>query len=339
MFFNNYYRILLGNHEVDDLLFDTDAIRSYGLFEQPAINAYKGMAGFFYRHLEGAIGMDGAMVEKTAGDEQPQTAEQLHQLWVIDNGDIEHAIIGHGTGGLAISMGVAHTDGHHPAVYRLVIHVQPHLVVLAVEYLQNNGHDEREGTGPEDTACLLPEVHDVGRRADVNTVQEIPMMFHALLVGKVYASQVYLAASVGCQPAYGLGIVRVGKSPVAGKIVQAAVGYYTQHHLLADATFFMHEAVDGIVQGRVSANDDDGFVAIADQHGSKTFYAVAVLTLHHVVVDAVCIKLPLQAFPPFTLALDSFFGAIENAPSRLFYCHIFNILLIFLSMVSVASIQ
>ena len=65
----NKSKCLIGDEEIDDLLFYRDAIASDRGSNQASVNTHQCMLGLFNHHLTSAIGMHTAMVKETTGDQ------------------------------------------------------------------------------------------------------------------------------------------------------------------------------------------------------------------------------------------------------------------------------
>ena len=130
-------RTSIWNQEVDDFLLNVDTESADGRFHQSAVNADQSFLGLVDKHFAAAEGVDTAVVEETSADEQPQAFYELDYFGLIDHGDIEHAIVGHGIGRLTVTGAGAYADGHHLAVDGIGVDAQFHLVLHAVEQ-----HDE-----------------------------------------------------------------------------------------------------------------------------------------------------------------------------------------------------
>ena len=206
--------------------------------------------------------MHGAVVEEAACEEQPQSLEELSSGRVVYHRDVEQSAVGHRAGCLSVAVSIAYADGHHRAVDLLIVHLQPHLVVMAVEEHEHQRREECQVTAAQHLASLSAQVHDVGGKADVHAVEEISADVPVVSAVVADAAQVNLPHSVTDEPVYGLRVVLLVEAPIAGEVVHHAVGYESQVYLLTDALLLVHEAVHGIVKCRVAAHDDDGRVAV-----------------------------------------------------------------------------
>ena len=81
--------------------------------------------------------MHAVVVQETPRDQQPDALDELYHLWVVDHRHVEHSVVGHGTGCLAVAGTLAHAYGHHAAVYDIAVDAQAHLIVHPMEE-----HDE-----------------------------------------------------------------------------------------------------------------------------------------------------------------------------------------------------
>ena len=112
------------------------------------------------------------------------------------------------------------------------------------------------------------------------------------------------------------------ETPETGEVVHDAIGYHAQCDTVAHSLLLCHQTVDGIVERRVATNDNDGLIAVADQHPHETFHTISRLALHKVILHLVLIKHLLDLLPTLTFVGDSCFRAIQDSPSCCFYCHV-----------------
>ena len=125
--------VLYRNEEVDNLLLDIDFERPDGCVEQSAVHSHHGVDGLVDEYFLCPVGVYGAMVEELAGEEQVESLDELRHLRVVDDGDVEHAIVGYGVGCLPVSACTADADGHHAALDTLGVDADVHLVLHALE--------------------------------------------------------------------------------------------------------------------------------------------------------------------------------------------------------------
>ena len=290
---------LAGYEEVNYLLLNADGERTYGGVHHAAVDAHHCMVGLQDFHLLRAIGMHGAVVEELASHEEIDALEELRHLWVVDHRDVELSVVGHGVGCLAVAEGVANADGHHLSLHLVGVDLQVHLVLQSLEDHQDEREEERQRARAEVVARLAAQVHDGCHESDVDAVQEVAAAMVALLADVANAAEVDLADAALLQPADGLLHVVLVELPEVRKVVHHAIGHHAQHNLLALLLVNLHEAVHGIVQCRVASHDDDGLIAVGDEHFHQAVYAARVLALHVVVVDALSLQAPLNLLPPF----------------------------------------
>ena len=132
-----------------------------------------------------------------------------------------------------------------------------------------------------------------------------------LLVVIVYAAHVDGPHAMFLEPVDGLFQIALLEVPIAGKVVDDTIGNDAQRNSVTHLFLFMHQAVYGIVQCRVTACHHDGFVAVMYQHGHQSFHAVQRLALHKVVQHLALVQHALKL-----LALLRFPSpwAIQDAP-------------------------
>ena len=165
-------------------------------------------------------------------------------------------------------------------------------------------------------ACLTAQVHNGCHQTHIHTVQEVAMTVLTFLIGIADTAEVYLAHTTLLQPGYGLLYLTLLEPPVMGKIVHHTIGNDTQRNLIARLLIYLHQAVDGIVQRRVAAGDDNCLISVVNHHLHQSLYAAGVLTLHEVVIHTAIAQRCLDTFPTLFRIIDNpTFRAIQDAPT------------------------
>ena len=103
-----------------------------------------------------------------------------------------------------------------------------------------------------------------------------------------------------------------------GKIIHHAIGNDPQRDLVPGLPVQLHQTVYGIIQCRVSTDDDDSLVAVVDEHSHQPFHTSGVFTLDKVIVHMILLESPFYLLPTLSVS-PSAFRAIENAPFVLIY--------------------
>ena len=152
-------------------------------------------------------------------------------------------------------------------------------------------------------------------------------------------TEIHLTDTMLDERVYRLLYLIVVDLPETCEIIHDTIRYHTQGDTLPHFFLLHHQTVHCIVQCRVTAHDDNGFIAIVYHHLHQAFHTLGGLTLHKVVGDATCIQLLLDLLPALTFVGNTSLRAINNAPFCHFYSHSSFILSIFSSIGSVASIQ
>ena len=100
----------------------------------------------------------------------------------------------------------------------------------------------------------------------------------------MHAPQIHLAHTVFDEPVNGLLNLTFLEVPVTRKVVQHAIGNHPQRDGLTLLTLHFHQTVHRIVEGRVTPHDDDGLVAVIDEHTREALHAVSGFALHKVIL-------------------------------------------------------
>lgn len=126
----------------DDIPFHRYPVAALGRPHEPSVDAHQGVLGLAHLHLVGAVGMDVAVVEEATREQKPDACEELGHLGVVDYGNVEQPVVGHGAGRLAVTWAAAHAHGHHLAAGALRVYAEVHLVLHAMEEQQQRRHEE-----------------------------------------------------------------------------------------------------------------------------------------------------------------------------------------------------
>ena len=209
---------------------------------------------------------------------------------MVNQRHIEHAIVRHSTGRLPVSRAATDAHGHDLAVDDVAVDADIHLIFHAMENHEENRYNERQRARPQQRASLSAKVHHIGNESYVDTIQEIAMALLPLLIGISDTSQVDAAHAALYQPVDSLLQIALSEIPVACKIVHFAIGNDTQCYLVTLLTIYLHQTIDGIVECGVAAHDNNGFVAIVDEHSNQSFdtgtrFALYEIILHIAVVE------------------------------------------------------
>ena len=145
---------------------------------------------------------------------------------------------------------------------------------------------------------LAAQVHDIGDKAHIDTIQEIANALIPFLVGISDATQVYLPNAALLEPSHRLPYVAIVKSPEMGKVVHQTIRYHSQSHLVTLLLVYLHQAIHGIIERRISANNHYRLIAIVDKHFHQTLY-----------------------FFPALAATPTASGTIKKSPFVLIHCH------------------
>ena len=112
-----------------------------------------------------------------------------------------------------------------------------------------------------------------------------------------------------------------------GKVIHRTIGDNTERDALAHLGVKLHQAVDGIVEGRVATGDDDSAVTVVDHHLDQSVHATSTLAVHVVIVYAMGTQHTLDDIPS-RLVAESVFGAIDDSPFVFVDCHFSTLLYI-----------
>lgn len=137
---------------------------------------------------------------------------------------------------------------------------------------------------------LPSQVHDGSDESDIDTVEEIATAFLPLLVHITDTTEVNLSDTTLLQRCHRLLDVTVAESPEVGKVVHQSVRNHAQCHLFSFFRIYLHQTVYGIIERRISTNDDNGLITIVDKHSDESFYALLILALHKVVIHALLLE-------------------------------------------------
>ena len=224
---------------------------------------------------------------------------------------------------LSIAGATTHTDGHHVTVNGVGIDLQVHLVVEAMKGHHHNRSKEGQGTRTQQRTGLTALVHNVGNETDVDTVQEIAPGIVACLILITHTAQIDLTYTVLYQPINGLLNLALLEVPITGKVVKHAIGNDAQGNCLAHLGTNLHQAVHGIAQCRIATHQDDGLIAVVDEHAHQTLHAVTRFTLHKVILHLAQVKCSLHLLPALAVSSYAFLRAVEYAPTIV--SHIYNL--------------
>lgn len=226
---------------------------------------------------------------------------------------IQQSIIRHGIWRLTITSRIAYTHRHHSASDDIRVDLDMHLVVETLEDHQNKREDERQRSGTEDMMGLATQIHNRSNESDVHTVEEIAQALLPFLVGVSDTSQVYLSHPAFLKPGHRLLYVTVIESPEAGKIIHQAIRNHSQRHFIALGSIHLHQAIDGIIERRISANNHYRLIAIIDKHLHQSLNALLVFALHEVVIHALLPEHLFYLFPALGTAPTAT-GTIQESP-------------------------
>ena len=93
-----------------------------------------------------------------------------------------------------------------------------------------------------------------------------------------------------------------------------AVGYDAKHWVFARWRRCRHNAANGVVKGRIAADNNDGGVTGTRHHGGQSFNRTCSLALHVVKVDAFFFKILAYLFPTLLCMGRALFRAVYDAP-------------------------
>ena len=159
------------------------------------------------------------------------------------------------------------------------------------------------------------QVHHIGHIAKVDAIDKIPAAGLAMPVLVAYAAHVDFPHATLLEPSHALLYLSFLEIPEVGEVIHHAVGDNAQGYLIARLPLGLHQAVDGIVEGTVSSNDDDGLVAVVDKHLHQARHTPAGLALDEVVGDALILQHPLHARPAVVgRSEQAGLWAIKDAP-------------------------
>ena len=139
-----------------------------------------------------------------------------------------------------------------------------------------------------------------------------------VLVRITDATEVYLTHTMLDKPVDGLLQIAFLEVPIAGKVVHHTIGYHTQRNLVAHLLLHPHQTVHGIVQCRVATSDDNGAIAVMDEHVDQTLHTVSRLALYEVVLHLAVVEHLLNLL---TLLAVMCLGTIQNAPPCIRFAH------------------
>lgn len=101
---------------------------------------------------------------------------------MIDQRDVEHAVVGYGTGGLSITWATTDAHGHYFAVDDVAVNLDMHLILHTVEDHKEDRHYESKSLGTQEGTSLTTKIHNVGNKANIDTVEEVTVTAFSLLV-------------------------------------------------------------------------------------------------------------------------------------------------------------
>ena len=122
------------------------------------------------------------------------------------------------------------------------------------------------------------------------------MALFAFLIGIAHATKVDGAYTILFQPTDSLVKIAFTKVPIACKIVHQTVGNESQGNGVAHLFLYFHQTVYRIIECRVTTGNDNGLVAVVNQHIYQAFYAACSLALHKVVIHTMLIECTLNTF-------------------------------------------
>ena len=169
------------------------------------------------------------------------------------------------------------------------------------------------------------QIHDGGDESDIDTVEEIATAFLPLLVHIADTTEVNLSDTTFFQRRHRLLDIAVAESPEVGKVVHQSVRNNTQCHIFSFFRIYLHQTVYGIIERRISTNDDNGLITIVDKHSDEPFYALLILALHKVVIHALLLEHLLYFFPALVTSPASS-RAIKQPPFILVYHCLFFVI-------------
>ena len=169
------------------------------------------------------------------------------------------------------------------------------------------------------------QVHDGGDESDIDTVEEIATAFLPLLVHIADTTEVNLSDTTFFQRRHRLLDIAVAEPPEVGKVVHQSVRNNTQCHLFSFFRIYLHQTVYGIIERRISTNNDNGLITIVDKHSDEPFYALLILALHKVVIHALLLEHLLYFFPALVTSPASS-RAIKQPPFILVYHCLFFVI-------------
>ena len=98
-----------------------------------SVEAERGVACVIDDNVPCTPHLDAAMAEKTTCKEQPQAMHHLRPLRRVDKRYVEHAVVGHGAGGLTVAVRRTYAHGHGGGGMLFATHAEVQVKVQALE--------------------------------------------------------------------------------------------------------------------------------------------------------------------------------------------------------------
>ena len=230
--------------------------------------------------------------------------------------NVELPVVGHCRGCLSKTVARTDAEGGDAAVVVLGTDGEVHPRRWAIEEEHESAAEfaQQAQAVPEGVVAAAQFDHR-GRKPHIDTIQETAMKDLAADGGEPHLAHIDPAGATAEEGIDGgFGVCRM-EVPIAGKVVDDAVGDDAQRGIVAACRRGADDAVEGIAQGRIATYDKEGAIAVLREHGGKAFHTPLPLTLHKVVGHAPQVEVRQDPPPASQCAPAAFGGAIYDAPA------------------------
>ena len=169
------------------------------------------------------------------------------------------------------------------------------------------------------------QVHDGSNQSYIDAVEEITSAFLPFLIRITDTSKVYLPDSSCFKRCHRFFNIAVAESPEMGEIIHQSIRNHTQRHLFTLLSIHLHQAIDGIIERRISAHNNYCLIAIVDKHLNQSLYAFLIFTLHKVIIYILCLEYLFYFFPAL-IASPAASRAVKQSPFILVYHCLFFVI-------------
>ena len=125
---------LVGQQEIDGFGFYRQREFSNRRLHQSAINTHHGMFCRKHFNLFSTIRVYALVIEELTPQEQVDTLKKLGHFGMIDQRNVQLAIVGNGIRRLAIPQRVAHAYRHYLTLNDISINLEMHFIIQSLEY-------------------------------------------------------------------------------------------------------------------------------------------------------------------------------------------------------------